>query len=78
MATLAIAPNSNGWLDVQDVSEHVSETDGESTGESVHLGGAELEPQPISIKELLAQLDGVFPMDQAVVEGTFHLPDRDS
>jgi hypothetical protein len=78
MATLAIAPNSNGWLDIQDVSEHVPETDGESVGDSIHLRGAEIEPQPISIKELLAQLDGVFPMDQAVVECTFHLPYRDS
>jgi hypothetical protein len=27
------------------------------------------EPAPISIKEMLAELDGVFPMDEAVVEG---------
>jgi hypothetical protein len=26
-------------------------------------------PSPISIKEILAQLDGEFPMDEAVVEG---------
>lgn len=30
------------------------------------------EVQPLSVKELLAQLDGVFPMDQAVVEGMLH------
>lgn len=27
---------------------------------------------PISIKEILAQLNGVFPMDEAVVEGDSH------
>ena len=29
----------------------------------------EEEPEPISIKEILARLDGVFPMDEAVIEG---------
>ena len=29
----------------------------------------EEEPKPISIKEILARLDGVFPMDEAVIEG---------
>lgn len=28
---------------------------------------------PISIKEILAKLNGVFPMDEAVVEGIAHL-----
>jgi len=31
--------------------------------------GADDEPEPISIKEMLIRLDGVFPMDEAVIEG---------
>lgn len=27
------------------------------------------EPEPVSIKEMLVRLDGVFPMDEAVIEG---------
>lgn len=32
------------------------------------LGGADKAP-PMTIKQVLAQLDGVFPMDEAVVDG---------
>ena len=38
--------------------------------QEVNVGNeADDEPEPISIKEMLIRLDGVFPMDEAVIEG---------
>ena len=68
MATPPIAPNPKAAPEDQLASKYITETGRASTSRSIHRKGLEIEAQPISIKELLAQLDGVFPIHRAVVE----------
>ena len=69
---------TKGGVPTVDVDKHVdlSLVEGNKAAFQVnaaHDNGFEeeldTEPAPISIKEVLAELDGVFPMDEAVVEG---------
>jgi hypothetical protein len=49
------------------------ETSSGLTASSLASTDSERQPQaPLTIKQILAQLDGVFPIDEAVIDGNEH------
>ena len=66
MATLESAKAA---IEEQQASEPAPEARLSEVGNSIQRAGEVAETKPLSVKEWLGQLKGVFPIDQAVHEG---------
>ncbi|MBE3049846.1 hypothetical protein IMZ48_46590 [Candidatus Bathyarchaeota archaeon] len=69
MATLAHVGDQDGWGRVSEEGRSGA-NDAKDAKDASGFSEDEGDTQPLTIKELLVQLDGVFPMDQAVVDGS--------